>query len=132
MILIDSSVMLDLYDPDSEWYEWSASSLKSLSGSSEFVINPIVYAEVSVRFESVADFDDAFPPQDFLRRAIPFAAALLAGKAHIKYRERGGKRVSTLPDFFIGAHAAVAGYDILARDTRRFSRYFPGVTLIAP
>ena len=132
MILIDSNVLLDLGDEKSEWHGWSVATLASVADETELVINPIIYAEASIRFASPALFDDAFPPEDYLRRAIPFSAAFLAGKAHTQYRLRGGARSSTLPDFFIGAHALVASYAILTRDTRRFKRYFPSVDLISP
>lgn len=132
MILIDSNVLLDLYDRSSKWHEWSASTLRSVADDAELVINPIIYAEASIRFETPAEFDEAFSPEDLVRRAIPYAAAFLAGKAHMEYRRRGGVRAATLPDFFIGAHALVACYKILTRDPRRFRRYFPTVELIAP
>lgn len=132
MILIDSNVLLDLYDRGSKWHAWSYTELRSAAEDSELVINPIIYAEASIRFETPAQFDEAFPPADFLRRALPFSAAFLAGKAHVEYRRRGGVRSATLPDFFIGAHAAVSGYRLLTRDPRRFRRYFPTVELIAP
>lgn len=132
MILIDSNVLLDLYDINSAWHEWSASTLASVADDTELIINPIIYAEASIRFESPAEFDDAFSPEHFVRRALPFTAAFLASKAHMEYRRRGGVRAATLPDFFIGAHAAVSGYQLLTRDPRRFRRYFPTVDLIAP
>lgn len=132
MILIDSNVLLDLYDDGSEWHLWSASSLVAAANDAPLIIDPIIYAEVSINFKTPAEFDAAFPPEDFLRRALPFAAAFIAGKAHVEYRRRGGVRAATLPDFFIGAHALVAGYKILTRDPRRFRRYFPDVELIAP
>lgn len=132
MILIDSNVLLDLYDRSSKWHEWSVSALSSVGDDAELVINPIIYAEASIRFKTPAEFDQVFPPEDFVRRGLPFSAAFLAGKAHVEYRRRGGVRAATLPDFFIGAHAAVAKYKILTRDPRRFRRYFPTVELIAP
>lgn len=132
MILIDSSVLLDLYDEGSEWHEWSTSALMAVADETTLLINPIIYAETSVSFKTPAEFDAAFPPEDFVRRPLPFAAAFIAGKAHVEYRRRGGIRAATLPDFFIGAHAAVSGYRILTRDPRRFRRYFPSVKLIAP
>ena len=132
MILIDSNVLLDLYDENCEWHEWSVSALVSVADNAEMVINPIIYAEASIRFQTPAQFDEAFPPEDYLRRNLPFAAAFLAGKAHMEYRRRGGLRTSTLPDFFIGAHAAVAGLRLLTRDARRYRTYFPSVELIAP
>ena len=130
MILIDSNVLLDLYDRNSQWHSWSSSAIESAADEEELVINPIIYAEASVRFETPDQFNEAFPPEDFLRRSLPFVAAFLAGKAHLEYRRRGGIRAATLPDFFVGAHAAVAEYRILTRDPRRFRRYFPGVKLI--
>ncbi|MFT3742821.1 MAG: type II toxin-antitoxin system VapC family toxin [Pyrinomonadaceae bacterium] len=130
--MIDSNVLLDLYDVDSEWHVWSKSHLAAAADSSELAINPIIYAEVSIRFETPDQFDDIFPPEIYHRRALPFSAAFMAAKAHLAYRSRGGVRAATLPDFFIGAHAAVAGYKILTRDPRRFRRYFPSVTLISP
>lgn len=132
MILIDSNVLLDLFDQQAEWHAWSAAALASAGNVAELVINPIIYAEASIRFRTPTEFDNEFPPEDFLRRALPYSAAFLAGKAHFEYRRRGGVRAATLPDFFIGAHALVAGYKILTRDPRRFRRYFPSVELIAP
>lgn len=132
MILIDSNVLLDLFDQQSEWHEWSTSALASAADDATLVINPIIYAETSVRFKTPAEFDAAFPSEDFVRRALPFAAAFIAGKAHVEYRRRGGVRAATLPDFFIGAHALVAQFKILTRDPRRFRRYFPTVKLVAP
>jgi predicted nucleic acid-binding protein len=132
MILIDSNILLDLATEDSEWYSWSSAAVAAAGSSSDLVINPVIYAEASVRYASPAEFDSAFPPDYFRRMPLPYTAAFLAGKAHLKYRQRGGMRTSTLPDFFIGAHAAVSGFRILTRDDRRFRRYFPTVGLIAP
>lgn len=132
MILVDSSILLDLASMDSEWYPWSSATVEDVGNSSELGINPIIYAEASIRFASPAEFDNAFPADFFRREPLPYAAAFLAGKAHIAYRKRGGSRRSPLPDFFIGAHAAVAGFDLLTRDPRRLRRYFPTVRIIAP
>ncbi|MBS1768324.1 MAG: type II toxin-antitoxin system VapC family toxin [Acidobacteria bacterium] len=132
MILIDSNVLLDLYDVRSEWHQWSVETLAAAADTAPLIIDPIIYAEVSIKFKTPAEFDEAFPSEDFLRKDLPFAAAFIAGKAHMEYRRRGGVRAATLPDFFIGAHALVAGYRILTRDPRRFRRYFPTVEVIAP
>jgi len=132
MILIDSNVLLDLYDVGSEWHQWSVGALAAAADEAPLMIDPIIYAEVSIKFKTPVEFDEAFPPEDFLRQDLPFAAAFIAGKAHTEYRRRGGVRAATLPDFFIGAHALVAGYRILTRDPRRFRRYFPTVEVIAP
>ena len=132
MILIDSNVLLDIASEDPEWYSWSSVAVETAGNSDELGINPIIYAEASVRYSSPDEFNTAFPEQFFRREPIPNAAAFLAGKAHLAYRNQGGSRITPLPDFFIGAHAAVAGYQILTRDPRRFRRYFPSVELIAP
>ena len=132
IILIDSNVLLDVVSKDSTWFEWSYSMIEDASNHHELCINPIIYAEVSIRFTSPQEFDDAFPADDFRRQPIPYSAAFLAGKAHSAYRRRGGTRVSTLPDFFIGAHALVAGHKLLTRDPRRFRQYFSSVDIIAP
>jgi len=132
MILIDSNILLDIASEDSEWNSWSSDAVIAAGDSSELAINPVIYAEASIRYASPAEFDDAFPSEFFRREPLPFAAAFLAGKAHLAYRNRGGSRVAALPDFFIGAHAAVAGFQILTRDPRLFRSYFPSVELIAP
>jgi len=132
MILIDSNVLLDILDEDSEWYAWSSETVIRSANESTVAINPVIYAEASIRFASPAEFEEVFPEAVFRREPLPFLAGFLAGKAHFEYRRRGGVRVATLPDFFIGSHAAVSGYRILTRDPRRFQRYFPSVKLIAP
>jgi predicted nucleic acid-binding protein len=96
------------------------------------VINPIVYAEVSTGFSAIEDLDDAVPAADFDREPLPYSAGFLAGKAFLAYRRRGGKRPSPLPDFYVGAHAAVAGYRLLTRDDVRYRTYFPSLELVAP
>lgn len=130
--LVDSNVLLDVFTEDDEWLDWSSTMLEQAAHAGPLVINPIVYAEVSVRFPRIEDLDDALP-QDFLKRApLPWAAGFLAGHVFQKYRRGGGVRRSPLPDFYIGAHAAVAGLDLLTRDARRYRQYFPTVRLIAP
>jgi predicted nucleic acid-binding protein len=131
-ILVDSNVLLDLSTQDPSWCEWSRAAVTDALNSSLVVINPVVYAEVSVRFDSVDDLDRVLPERLFAREPIPFEAAFLAGKALARYRKRGGVRTATLPDFFIGAHAAVQRYRLLTRDPRRYREYFPTVELIAP
>jgi predicted nucleic acid-binding protein len=132
MILIDSNVLIDIATRDPQWFEWSRSALEDAADRHELCINPIIYAEVSIRYASQADFDEVFPPMDFRRLPLPSSAAFLAAKAHSAYRRRGGRRTSTLPDFFIGAHALVAGCSLLTRDPRRIRQYFSSVDLIAP
>lgn len=130
--LADSSVILDIVTEDPAWSEWSADALAQALDDGSLVINPIVYAEVSVGFDRIEDLDDAVPADDFQREALPNEAGFLAGKAFLAYRRRGGQKRSPLSDFFIGAHAAVRGYRLLTRDAARYRTYFPTVTLIAP
>ena len=130
--LVDSNVLLDLMTEDPKWSVWSADALAEVADRSRLVVNPMIYAEVSVRYSRIEDLEDALPPSLFTREAIPYEAAFLAGKCFLDYRRRGGSRTSPLPDFFIGAHAAVAGYALLIRDATRYRTYFPKLELIAP
>ncbi|HUB95822.1 MAG TPA: type II toxin-antitoxin system VapC family toxin [Stellaceae bacterium] len=131
-VLVDSNVLLDVLSQDSEWLAWSATSLEVAARDSRLVINTIIFAEVSVRYSRLEDVDDALPRSLFDREAIPDEAAFLAGKSYVAYRRRGGTRQAPLPDFFIGAHAAVAGYRLLTRDPARYRSYFPKLSLLAP
>lgn len=131
-VFVDSSVILDIFTEDSAWSDWSSHALATAAESSPLVINPVVYSEVSVRFSRIEELDIALPADRFVREPIPYEAAFLAGKASVIYRRRGGSRSSPLPDFFIGAHAAIAGHQLLTRDPDRFSSYFPKLDLIAP
>jgi predicted nucleic acid-binding protein len=130
--LVDSSVILDIVTDDPVWAEWSADALAQARDEGALVINPIVYAEVSAGFGRIEDLDDAVPPDDFRREALPYEAGFVAGKAFLAHRKRGGKKSSPLPDFYIGAHAAVRQYRLLTRDAARYRTYFPTVTLITP
>ena len=130
-VLVDSSVLLDIFTQDEEWLDWSASALEQAGAHGRLVINPIVYAEISVRMDSMEDLDDEL--EDFvMRRPLPWEAAFLAGKCFERYRRTGGTRTAPLPDLFIGAHAAVEGLTLLTRDQRRFRAYFPKLKIIAP
>ncbi len=131
-ILVDSNVIIDIASGDPEWFAWSRRALQRAAAEAPLVINPLIYAEVSIQFSSLARLDEALPPEDFRREALPWEAAFVAGKAFVKYRRRGGARSAPFPDFYIGAHAAVAGYRLLTRDARRYRTYFPGLDLIAP
>ena len=130
--LIDSSVLLDVSTQDPIWYDWSSSALADAVRSGPVVVNPIVYAEVSVGYDRIEDLDNALPAEIFRREPLPYVAGFLAGKAYREYRRRGGVRTSPLPDFFIGAHAAVGELALLTRDAGRYRRYFPTVRVIAP
>ena len=131
-VLVDSNVLLDLITQDPVWFDWSAQKLADAADRYKLVINPIVYAEVSVRFSRIEDLDAALPMTMLSREALPFDAGFLAGKAHLVYRRLGGGKTTPLPDFFIGAHAAIAGYQLLTRDAARYRTYFPRLRLIAP
>jgi predicted nucleic acid-binding protein len=131
-VLVDTNVLLDVVVGDPRWAPWSSTALATIADESVLVINPLIYAEVSIRFVSVEAVDHVLPTNLFRREDLPYDAAFLAGKAYVEYRERGGKRRSLLPDFLIGAHAAVAGYRMLTRDARRYRTYFPKLDLIAP
>lgn len=131
-ILIDTCVVTDLASPDSAWFEWSVSCLEQLDQNNIFVINPIIYAECSVGFKLIEEVEALFKYLSFAIKPIPKEALFLAGKAFLHYKKRQGVKTNVLPDFFIGAHAAVANYQLLTRDKGRFSTYFPKVKLIMP
>jgi predicted nucleic acid-binding protein len=130
--LVDSNVILDLVTDDAEWFEWSSESLARAADESTLAINPVIYAEVSVGFRTIEELEDLLPSVDFRRLDLPYEAAFLAGKAFLSYRRRGGTRSAPLPDFYIGAHAAIAGLRLLTRDPRRYRTYFPGLNMLAP
>ncbi|OKH17067.1 type II toxin-antitoxin system VapC family toxin [[Limnothrix rosea] IAM M-220] len=119
-VLVDSNVLLDLFMRDPQWLSWSSEQLARCADESELVINPIIYAEISVGFETVTELEEAIAPVSFRREALPYGAAFLAGKAFLKYRRSGGKGRSPLPDFYIGAHALTADYRLLSRDNKRY------------
>ena len=131
-ILVDSNVILDVVTEDTTWFEWSSRQLARLAEDHVLVINPIVYSEVSVGFERIEDVDSALPVDFFRREALPWEAAFLAAKCFLRYRRAGGGKRSPLPDFYVGAHAAVRGLPLLTRDARRYRTYFPRLTLVAP
>lgn len=131
-ILVDSNVLLDVMTSDSAWYEWSSAKLKEFSERETLIINPIVYAEISIGFRTIEELEYALLGTLMERRPIPWEAAFLAGKCFAQYRQKGGVRRSPLPDFFIGAHAAVEGMSLLTRDADRYRTYFPKLNLVAP
>lgn len=131
-VLVDSNVLLDVLTADPIWGEWSATALAAAADESALAINPIVYAEVSLGFERIEELDDALPADTFLRLPLLSPAAFLAGKCFLAYRRAGGDRRSPLPDFYIGAHAAIAGMALLTRDAGRYATYLPKLRLITP
>lgn len=117
---------------DPEWGDWSAGRLAECADESTLAINPIIYAEVSIRFDRIEDLEETLPEAMVRRLPLPWEAAFLAGKCFVRYRRRRGARRSPLPDLYIGAHAAVGGLALLTRDASRYRSYFPGLELIAP
>lgn len=130
--LVDSNVLLDIATDDEVFGEWSAGALATAINLGAVHVNPIVYAEVSVRFDRIEDLDSFIPESTFRRESLPFSAGFVAGKAFAAYRRRGGERRSPLPDFYIGAHAAVGRYRLLTRDATRYRTYFPTLELHSP
>ncbi|HET6654726.1 MAG TPA: type II toxin-antitoxin system VapC family toxin [Gammaproteobacteria bacterium] len=131
-ILVDSNVLLDVITEDAHWFDWSAARLEALAERHVLVINPIIYAEVSVRYRHIEELEAALPREDFQREPLPWEAGFLAGKCFLRYRRAGGIRRSPLPDFFIGAHALVGRMALLTRDRTRYETYFKSLQLIAP
>ena len=130
--LVDANVLIDVLTEDDEWFDWSSSMLEEAAHQGSLVINPIVYAEVSLGFTRIEDLDEALPLHYYRRAELPWAAGFLAAKAFARYRRAGGVRRAPLPDFYIGAHAAIGGLTLLTRDAKRYRTYFPTVRLIAP
>ncbi len=130
--LVDSNVLIDVISGDAHWEGWSARSLADVALEGPLAINAVVYAEVSIGFARVEDCESALDQLHLSRRQIPWPACFLAGKAFLEYRRRGGARRSPLPDFFIGAHAAIEGMRLLTRDPTRYHAYFPRLELICP
>lgn len=130
--LADSNVLLDVLTEDEEWFDWSADRLTHAASTGGIIINPIIYAELAAGFERIEDLDAALPATYYRRVPLPWDAAFLAGRSFVKYRRRGGERRSPMPDFYIGAHAAVSGLTLLTRDARRYRTYFPTLRIVAP
>jgi hypothetical protein len=130
--LVDSCVLLDVVTEDARWADWSANRIAEALDAGRVVINPLIYAEVSVGYQSVEELDGFLPASAYEREALPYRAGFAAGKAFLRYRRSGGSKRSPLPDFYIGAHAAVAGYRLLTRDASRYRSHFPKLDLIDP
>ena len=130
--LVDANVLIDVATDDPLWSDWSATELAKAGQGGRLVINPVVYAEVSIAFDRIEDLDAVLPEAVFPREDLPWEAAFLAGKAFRTYRRRGGARTLPMPDFYIGAHAAIRRHRLLTRDAARFQTYFPTLDLITP
>ncbi|KUM24138.1 DNA-binding protein [Mesorhizobium loti] len=132
MTLVDTNVLLDLVTDDPKWADWSLSQLEAASLDGPLLINDAVYAELAVRYERIEHLEAFVGGAGLEMTSMPRAALFLAGKVFALYRRAGGSRTGVLPDFFIGAHAAVAQLPLLTRDVRRYRTYFPSLKLIAP
>ncbi|HEY8087146.1 MAG TPA: type II toxin-antitoxin system VapC family toxin [Polyangiaceae bacterium] len=128
--LVDTNVLLDVITHDKTWSSWSERALRKAAETSTLAINPIIFAEVSMKFDRIEDADVALA--DFAREPLPYEAGFLTGKAFLAYRKRGGSKRSPMPDFYVGAHAAVCRMVLLTRDAARYRTYFPGLAIIAP
>jgi predicted nucleic acid-binding protein len=131
-VLVDSNVLLDIATNDPAWGNWSGRALEQAADEAILVINPLIYAEVFIGFSEIEDLEVALPHDLHRREELPSEAAFLAGKCFLRYRRGGGLKRSPLPDFYIGAHAAVAGYRLLTRDATRYRTYFPDLVVISP
>jgi predicted nucleic acid-binding protein len=130
--LVDSNVLIDVFSRDEKWLAWSTEALERAADFGPLVINPIIYGEVSIGFSRVEEVESALSEDFFVRLPLPWSAAFLAGKAFVRHRQHGGGKRSPLPDFLIGAHAAVSRFRLLTRDCARYRSYFPTVELISP
>lgn len=132
MILVDTNVLLDVVEDDADWADWSIGQLEAAGLRDRLCINPVVYAELSIAFERIEELDRVLGDGGLSMEPLPREALFLAGKAFLHYRRRRGTKTGVLPDFFIGAHAAVAGWPLLTRDASRYRHYFPSLELISP
>jgi hypothetical protein len=131
-VLVDSNVLLDIATGDPNWAPWSSQALAECAEFTTLLINPIIYAEVSIGFQTIEALDAALPGRLFERAPLPWEAGFLAGKCFLSYRRRGGEKSFPLPDFYIGAHAAIEKLSILTRDASRYRTYFPNLEVLAP
>ncbi len=132
MVLVDTNVLVDVLQDDPQWAPWSIGQLRAQASIHQLTINPIIYAEMSLSFSTLEGLDGAVSTLALELREIPRPALFLAAKAYAQYRRRGGSKQQVLPDFFIGAHAAVEGWPLLTRDAARFKTYFPTLQVVAP
>ena len=132
MLLVDTNVLVDVLQNDPQWADWSIAQLRAQASLRALVINPIIYAEMSLSFSTLEALDEVVATLGLEVREVPRPALFLAAKAYAQYRKRGGSKLQVLPDFFIGAHAAVEGWPLLTRDASRFRTYFPTLDVLAP
>jgi predicted nucleic acid-binding protein len=131
-VLVDSNILLDIATNDARWSDWSGSALAECAEHTALIVNPIIYAEVSIGFATIEALNAALPSGVYQRASLPWEAGFLAGKCFLAYRKRGGVRNTPLPDFYIGAHAAIENLALLTRDAARYQTYFPKVEMLSP
>jgi hypothetical protein len=132
LLLVDTNVILDVIQNDPQWAAWSQAQLDAASLKFTLIINPVIYAELSIAYRRIEELESMLASSGLRMESIPREALFLAGRVFLKYRRQSGTRTGVLPDFFIGAHAAIAGIPLLTRDVRRYSTYFPSLKLITP
>ena len=132
MLLVDTNVILDVIQNDPQWAAWSQAQLDAASLKFTLVINPVIYAELSIAYRRIEELEAMLGSSGLRMESMPREALFLAGRAFLKYRQRRGTRTGVLPDFFVGAHAAIAGIPLLTRDARRYRTYFPKLRIISP
>jgi predicted nucleic acid-binding protein len=132
VILVDTNVLLDVLEEDAEWCDWSQGQLDSASATDTLAINPIIYSELSIGFARIEELEALIKEASLAFEDMPREALFLAGKAFLRYRRSRGTKRGVLPDFYIGAHAAVMHWSLLTRDVGRYGAYFPKLSLIAP
>ena len=130
--LVDSNIILDIVTEDPKWFDWSSMTLSQCAEKGKLWINPIIYAEVSVRFSKIEELEDVLPSSVFHRAPLPWEAGFLAGKCFLNYRKAMGNKTTLLPDFYIGAHATVSSLTLITRDRGHFKTYFPKLKTISP
>jgi predicted nucleic acid-binding protein len=131
-VLVDSNILLDVATNDPKWADWSGRALAECADLTTLIVNPIIFAEVSIGFAAVEALNAALPSAMYARESLPWEAGFLAGKCFLSYRRRGGARTTPLPDFYIGAHAAIERLALLTRDIARYRTYFPSVEILGP
>ncbi len=131
-VFVDSCVLLDLFTDDENWADWSERTLEKYSQTNTLYVNSIVYTEISIGFNKVEEVESAIEELGIKVLEMPREASFLTGKAFLKYRKSKGNKISPLPDFFIGAHASVSGFDLITRDLAKYKTYFPQIKLIHP
>lgn len=131
-VILDSNVLLDIFMEDPVWFEWSSKIVAYYAERTELIINPIIYAEVSIGFKKIEELEEVLATQYFTREGLPWEAAFLAGKAFLSYKKNKGLKTSPLPDFYIGAHAAITQRPLVTRDPQVYRNYFPKLKIISP